>query len=301
MKNIFIVAAILVLAAACQRATVPVKTPIVNTEIKKESGQVVLLGHASHSILQQPEYKTWFDKSYDAYTVDTPAAKQLQHGLQNRSMEIFLGSWCGDSKREVPRMLKVLQEAGMDTTNISLVFVDNSLQTYKQSPQHEEKNRNIHRVPTFIIYDGGKELGRIVESPVVSLEKDMLAILGHQSYTPNYKAVSYWISHDKARNTSLSDAELQNLVPELKPLCKYSGEFNTYGYVLLAAGKNVQALNVFRLNTLIYPDTASVFDSLGEALAKTGDKPAAITAYEKVLQLRPADENARKMLAGLRN
>src|SRR5476649_784326 len=199
MKNIFMVAAIL-LAAACQRATVPVTTPIVNTEIKRESGPV-LLGHASHSMLQQPDYKTWFDKSYDAYTVDTPAVKQLQHGLKHRSMEIFLGSWCGDSKREVPRMLKILQDAGMDTTYISLVFVDNNLATYKQSPQHEEKNSNIHRVPTFIIYDGSKELGRIVESPVVSLEKDMLSILGHQNYTPNYKAVNYWISHGKTGNT----------------------------------------------------------------------------------------------------
>ncbi len=293
------VAAILVMAAACEHAIVPVKTPITNNEIKNESGQTILAGHASVSILEQPNYKTWYDKSYNAYTIDTVTGKQIQSDFKNKSMDIFLGSWCGDSKREVPRMLKVLQYAGIDTARVNLIFVDNSTTTYKQSPQHEEKEKNIHHVPTFIIYDGNKEMGRIVESPIVSLEKDMLSILNRQPYTPNYKAIGYWYSKIKKRDTKMSAEQLQSLVAEVKPLCKHYGELNTYGYVLLAAKKNTEALNVFRLNTLIYPETARVFDSLGEALARTGDKPGAIQAYEKVLALKPGDENAKKMLKSI--
>ncbi len=301
MKNIFMVAAILCMVSACHRTLVPVTTPITNLEIKNESGQLILAGHGSISVLQQPNYKPWYDKSYDTYTVDTSVTAELKPLLNQKRMEIFLGSWCGDSKREVPRMLKLLQNTGMDTANVNLIFVDNSTSAYKQSPQHEEKGKGIHHVPTFIMYENNKELGRIVESPKQSLEKDLLAILKQQPYQPNYEAVNYWLKQVKKRESDLSDEILKNLVSELKPLCKHYGEFNAYGYVLLAAHQNTEALNVFRLNTFIYPDTPGVFDSLGEALEKTGNKSAAINAYERVLTLKPGDDNAKKRIAILKS
>ncbi len=294
------VVAIVILATACERALLPVNTPVIHQEIKNESGQLILVGHHPISVLQEPNYNSWFMNSYKAYTVDSTTAIACKANLQNKSMTIFLGSWCGDSKREVPRMLKILETAGMDTNRVSLVFVDNSTNSYKQSPQHEEQNRNIHHVPTFIIYDGNNEMGRIIESPVISLEKDIQAILTHQPYTPNYKAISYWITKVTKRKSSLSDKELQNLAAIIKPLCRHYGEFNSYGYVQLAANHTKEALNVFRLNTLMYPDTPGVFDSLGEALSKTGNKTDAIRAYEKVLQLNPGNESARKVLLELK-
>jgi hypothetical protein len=300
MKNIFIVAAVIVSAAACQRAMLPASTPVLNTEVKNESGQPILAGHCSPAALQKPNYKDWFDKSFSSYTIDSPIVRQLRPLLKGKSMEVFLGSWCGDSKREVPRMLKILVNAGLDTTKIALIFVDNSPKSYKQSPQHEEKDKNIHHVPTFIMYDGKKEIGRIIESPLASLEKDMLAILTGQSYQPNYQAISYWRAYAAGRDKDLSDAELQSLVPELKTRAKHSGEFNTYGYMQLAAKNQTEAMNVFRLNTLLYPDNANAFGSLAEAWATIGNKPAAIEAYEKQLALKPADEVVKKKIAELK-
>lgn len=299
-------AAIMVLAVACHRATVPTvtttvtNTPVINTEIKNASGQTILAGHASISALQMPNYKAWYDDSYNSYAVDAAAAKQLQPLLQNKSIEVFLGSWCGDSKREVPRMIRILEQAGMDTARLSLIFVDNSTGSYKQSPQHEERGKNIHHVPTFIIYDDKKELGRVVESPVSSLEKDLLAILQQQPYQPNYHAIAHWTKQVAERTRNMTDGELQNLVATLKPLCRHYGEFNGYGYVLLAAKNTTEALNVFRLNTMIYPDNAGVFDSLAEAWETTGNNKEAIAAYEKVLQLKPGDEKAKGKIAVLK-
>jgi tetratricopeptide (TPR) repeat protein len=89
-------------------------------------------------------------------------------------------------------------------------------------------------------------------------------------------------------------------VPSIKPLCKHYGELNAYGYVLLAAKKTVEALNIFRLNCLIYPESAGVFDSLGEAWVIAGNKLAAIAAYQKVLELKPGNDNAIKMLEKLK-
>jgi predicted Zn-dependent protease len=188
----------------------------------------------------------------------------------------------------------------MDTSRLALIFVDNSTGTYKQSPQHEEAGKNIHHVPSFIIYDDKKELGRIIESPLTSLEKDLLAILQQQPYQPNYRAIDYWTKQVAIRSRNMSDAELQSQVATLKPLSRHYGEFNGYGYVLLAAHHTTEALNVFRLNTMIYPDTAGVFDSLAEALEKTGNKKEAIAAYEKVLVLSPGDAKAKGKIAALK-
>jgi hypothetical protein len=69
---------------------------------------------------------------------------------------------------------------------------------------------------------------------------------------------------------------------------RHYGEFNGYGYVLLAK-KTKEAINVFRLNTMIYPDNANVFDSLAEALGKLVIKKKRLP-YEKVLALKPGDE-----------
>ena len=296
MKNTFIVAVSIFLIVACQPSVYPVKTPLVVNEIKNEAGQNILVGHAPIAVLQKPDYRSWYDKAYQNYIMDTSALPFLKKELKNTNIDIFLGSWCGDSKREVPRMLRIFDQLGYDTSKVSLIFVDNSTKTYKQSPEHEEVGKNIHHVPTFIIYQQKKEIGRIVESPVVSLEVDLQQILLQQAYTPNYRAIQFWITSISRKRKWKSDAELQKLVAVIKPLCKHYGELNTYGYVLLAANRPNEALNIFRLNCLIYPETAGVFASLGEAWATLGNKKAAIAAYQKVLLLKPGNENAMKML-----
>jgi tetratricopeptide (TPR) repeat protein len=298
MKNIFIAAAF-ICAVACQRATLPAGT-IINTEIKNENGQMILAGQATPYAMQLPNYKAWYDQSYNSYTVDLATVQVLQPLLKGKKMEIFLGSWCGDSRREVPRMLKILEQAGMDTNRISLVFVDNTPKNYKQSPQHEERGKNIHHVPTFITYEGKKEIGRIIESPVVSLEKDMLAILSQRRYEPHYKAISYWRKQVDAREKDMDENSLQPLLAVLKPLAKHSGEFNAYANMLLAAGDHVEAINVLRLNTLLYPNNAALLGTLAEALLGAGNKTGALSVYQKLLVLNPGDEKAGKQVAALK-
>ncbi|CAN5541815.1 hypothetical protein BH10BAC2_BH10BAC2_37470 [soil metagenome] len=299
MKNICMMAAVSIVAISCNRAALPSQTSYANAEIKNEQGNTILAGHCSFNMMQQAPYKEWFDKSYDTYAVDTTTALQLKPLLAKTTIEIFLGSWCGDSKREVPHMIKMLQAATFDTAKLKIIFVDNSTGTYKQSPLHEEKGKNVFRVPTFIMYNGNKEIGRIVESPVVSLEKDLLTILQHEAYTANYSAVPYWQQHAKKRNTLLTDEQLQAIATKIKPLCSSMGTFNAYGYVLLAQKNLNEALNIFRLNTLLYPENSGAYDSLGEAYFIIGDTASAKKNYEKALDLRPGDEHIIKMLEQL--
>ena len=280
----------------CNHAAMPSSTPFTDYTIINEEGNSILAGHCSGSVFKQYPQKEWFDISYGSYQPDTSILPALQPLLHNKIIEIFLGSWCGDSKREVPRMLKILGAASFDTTNLRLIFVDNSTKNYKQSPQREEKGKSVFRVPTFIVYDNNRETGRIIESPVESLEKDLLRILKKDNYIPAYKAVSYWQKNIKHAQQQLTDATLKIIADTIKPLCRHMGEFNAYGYILLAQKQYEEALNIFRLNTILYPADAGTFDSLGESYYVTGNMKAAKLNYQKVLELKPGDATAINML-----
>jgi tetratricopeptide (TPR) repeat protein len=291
---------LLVIIASCHRALVPSTTAYSNTEVKNTNNQTILLGHCAINMLQSNNYKDWYNQWYNGYTIDTNYIGQLKPLLQTKTVEIFLGTWCGDSKREVPRMLKILASANVDTSAIKLIFVNNTTVNYKQSPQHEEANKSIHHVPTFIFYDGKKEMGRIVEAPVVTLEKDMVSILQKAPYTPNYKAITYWQNAVKKKSKNMTDEQLQQVADTVKTICKHSGELNAYGYMLLAQKSMSEAINIFKLNTLLYPDKASVYDSLAEAYYTIGNKTEAKKYYEKVLAISPFDSNAKKILETLK-
>lgn len=175
-------------AIACYTATISaqVKTPIIQQQVVNANGNPMLLGHTYLSELRKAPFDSWFYKNYADYQPDSLLCLEIGRLLRKKKIDIFMGTWCGDSKREVPAMLKILERAGYDTSNIALVTVGNDAEWYKKSPQGEEQGKNIVRVPTFIVYDKRKEIGRIIEYPVESLEKDLLKILKEEAYTPNY-------------------------------------------------------------------------------------------------------------------
>jgi len=76
--------------------------------------------------------------------------------------------------------------------------------------------------------------------------------------------------------------------------------YNRLGYDLVGRLRFDEAIEVFKLNVKLYPDSWNVYDSLGETYAKTGKKERAIENYEKSLELNPQNRNAEKMLVKLR-
>jgi len=75
---------------------------------------------------------------------------------------------------------------------------------------------------------------------------------------------------------------------------------NSAGYQLLWQKKGPDAIRMFQLNVELYPKSANVYDSLGEAYMYNGDKELAIQNYEKSLDLDPKNSNAVDMLKKLR-
>ena len=90
--------------------------------------------------------------------------------------------------------------------------------------------------------------------------------------------------------------ELRNAEP-----CEIDGgTLNYLGYGLLRDGLVDDAVAVFKLNVVLFPDYANGYDSLGEAYLTRGDKALAIQNYEKSLELDPQNENAVKVLERLK-
>lgn len=158
-------------------------------KIKDPSGNELLLGKCSRKALEMEPFAAWFQSNYMNYTVDTATCKFIEPLLKQKRIRIFMGTWCGDSRREVPRILKMLDCCNFPADQLEIIMVSNLDGSYKQSPLHEEAGRNIVRVPTIIVEESSREKGRIVESPVISLEKDLLAILRNDKYVPHYNGM----------------------------------------------------------------------------------------------------------------
>ena len=183
--NIFLFA-IIIGFSSCHTVQNAQTAQPVNQLGKDTRGNDMLLGKCTKDALSKAPFSDWYRKNYDDYKVDGATVSDLKLLLKDKTITIFLGTWCGDSKREVPRMMKILDAVAFPEKQIQLIMVSNHADMYKQSPQHEEAGKNIIRVPTFIFDESGIEIGRIIESPIASLEKDMLKILKKENYKPNY-------------------------------------------------------------------------------------------------------------------
>lgn len=73
-------------------------------------------------------------------------------------------------------------------------------------------------------------------------------------------------------------------------------EMNALGYSFLQSGKIKDAIELFKLNTIAYPNSGNVYDSLGEAYFKNGQNELAVENYRKSLELNPANTNAENMI-----
>ncbi len=286
--------------AACTKKASPdaVQTQEINENINKEytnqNGEKRLLGVVNKQGLEKDPYASWFNKGLN-YRVDDSIAEQLKKSLKNYNVEVFFGTWCGDSKREVPHLYNVLDAAEVDWENVKVIGVDSDQSLYKKSPNGEEKGKNIHRVPTIIFYKNGEEKGRIVESPVESLEKDMLAITTGKDYVEHYHVVSDIHRLIKTKGFNTVSSRLPALADLYRDMVKNQYELNTYARTFLY-DNDEKGLVILKLNHLISPNNIYTLEQLVNGYNKFKKYNKAKLEIEGFLKKNAGNKDAESML-----
>ena len=130
-------------------------------------------GLLSKSLIIDHDSYTWFPKQYDAYHPDLNGFNSAN--LKQISIKIFMGTWCHDSKREVPRLYKILDELYYDYENFEIIGLTKDKKGYFQ----DYATFGITNTPTIIFYRNDVEIGRIIEEPKGSLEDQMARIIAN--------------------------------------------------------------------------------------------------------------------------
>lgn len=132
------------------------------------------LGIGDKSVFKDTSFSTWYGAEYDMYELDKKELEKITpEKLKDIRITIVLATWCSDSKREIPRFMKILETLKFDEKNLTMIFVDRD----KKNPLGDIEALKVKYVPTILIYKGDKELGSIVEAPKETLEKDLTEIL----------------------------------------------------------------------------------------------------------------------------
>lgn len=141
-------------------------------------------------------------------------------------------------------------------------------------------NSNFGQVADEIIMRFENALnGREYPKPDITLEMKMYDILKNGGITK-------------------LESQLQTLL-ESHGMLYNDRHLNFFGYELMNDNKLDDAIEVFKLNTRLFPGEPNVWDSLGEAYMNKGENDKAIENYKKVLELSPNNPNAKKMLEKL--
>lgn len=170
MKRYLITKAFLMFLILCLKVSAQ-EFNTLTTDEKTE--KPMLIGYTTLEAFKDTSFSWWWDSGYIMYDPDSATSDQLRTLMDSEDIKIVMGTWCSDSRREVPHFYKLLDAINYPKESVILINVNRD----KVGLGDEVEGMNIEFVPTFIFSKNGEELGRIVETPYESLEKDMLEII----------------------------------------------------------------------------------------------------------------------------
>ncbi len=271
---------------------------VVNQRVIDSRGNEQLLGQLTEEALSSPPFRQWYTRSLDAYQPDKTVLSGINN-LRDYEIEVFMGTWCSDSQREVPRLMRILRELRFPRDQLAIVGVNRTTNQLKQSPNGEEAGKNIHRVPTIIFYKDGEEVSRIVESPIATLEQDVKTITAPGQYTPNYQIVAELDELLVRNGPSFVAQQAEAIAGELKLISRRVSELDVYGHVQLSQHSVDKAVAIFEVNRALFPYEAAAYEGLAAAHYEQGNYAEAKANCLELLKLQPENEVARQMLADI--
>jgi thiol-disulfide isomerase/thioredoxin len=142
---------------------------VVYDDIKSQN---ILFGECDIEGFRLDEFNTWFSETYNSYKVKESYFNS-DFSVKFDSVYVFLGTWCSDSRREVPAFFKIVDSKHFDGVSIRYFALD----SFKETDVCDSRLFSIEYVPTFIFYHNGAEVFRIIETPESSLEEDIVKYL----------------------------------------------------------------------------------------------------------------------------
>jgi len=128
----------------------------------------ILIDTLSWKCFENNIFSEWFSANYNSYQVESANLKNIHTREISIKMVIYLATWCPDTRRELPRMKKII-----DNLNLNWEVVLIGLNRKKSMSNEKRPGNKITHVPTFVLYANGIEIGRIVEQPKTRLEIDL--------------------------------------------------------------------------------------------------------------------------------
>ena len=119
-----------------------------------------------------PAYRAEWQK----YVPEEEWLELLRTAVLRYELTVAMGTWCGDSREQVPRLQKVLAALGKRSPFSAprLLGVDRS----KSIDAADWPYGVVELVPTIVVSTGGSEIGRITETPASGrIEEDLVRIL----------------------------------------------------------------------------------------------------------------------------
>lgn len=150
---------------------------------EEEAEADILIGEVEREDFQHAPYSAWFDPMYTSYKPNEEALQIIKENIQDYEIMMFMGTWCADSQREVPKFYKILDLSDYDLERLEVRAVRED----KTLPNEIEKEYDITYVPTIIFFKDGEEVGRFVEYPQEELEDDVAKIVSGQEYKHSYE------------------------------------------------------------------------------------------------------------------
>lgn len=111
-----------------------------------------------------------FENHLDDLSYDENDIQRIRDIKTPVHIKVFFGTWCHDSQREVPRLIKLLEEA--DNSQISLWLY--GLDLDKQDPEGLADKHNVKYTPTIIFEVKGSETLRSIERPEENWVDDII-------------------------------------------------------------------------------------------------------------------------------
>lgn len=119
------------------------------------------------------QYAT-FQSEYQDYQPSEKELKQMA-ALAGKQLLVMFGTWCHDSKREVPRLMKLLDDSQVELASITWLAID----IEKQEPTGTAEKNRLKYTPTFVLFDDGNEIGRVIERPNGTLASDLSRLVSN--------------------------------------------------------------------------------------------------------------------------